>query len=291
MAHILPRLPAVSGDERDDCPNGPRTPAGIGQHVNWLACAAAACFGESMAGFDDSAFRGDRWAAVYDERDDDRDPWPAVEFLCGLAQGGPALELGIGTGRVALPLAALGVAVHGLDTSPAVADLLAARPGGDAVPVTIGDIAEVGVTGPFRLVYLIANTLSALLDQPRQADCFASVARVPEPRGRFVVECLVPEAARSRRGQAVQVLEMTEDSAAIRISRHDAARQRVTTQVVTFDQQGMRPQPAAVRYSRPAELDRMAAEAGLRLAARYGDWHRRPFGAASTGHVSVYERS
>ncbi len=243
-----------------------------------------------MTSFDDPAFYGDRWAAVYDERFAGRDPAAAVEFLAGLADSGPALELALGTGRVALSLAAQGVTVHGIDASQAMVDRLRAKPGADFIQVTIGHMAEVGAAGPFRLVYLISNTLFCLLSQDKQAECFRNVARVLEPRGFFVIKCFVPDVTRFHRGQMAQAQEVTEDSAILELSRHDAAAQRVTTQVITFDQRGMHMRPVAIRYSWPGELDLMADQAGLKLRERYSGWDRRPFDSTSAGQVSVYER-
>jgi SAM-dependent methyltransferase len=243
-----------------------------------------------MAGFDDAAFYGDCWAAVYDDQFAQMDPGPAVAFLAGLAGDGPVLELAIGTGRVALPLAARGIPVEGVDASAAMVERLRAKPGGESIPVTIGDMAEVPVSGRFRLVYLVFNTLFGLLSQARQAECFGNVARVLDPGGMFVIECFVPDLTRFDRDQRVQALSVTEDSAVIEASRHDKVRQRVTTQVITLDGQGIRLRPVAIRYSWPAELDLMADRAGLRLTARYADWDRRPFTSASDGHVSVYQR-
>ena len=244
-----------------------------------------------MAGFDDPAFYGDRWAAIYDDHHGHLDPGPAVEFLAGLAGGGRVLELAIGTGRVALPLAARGITVEGLDASAAMVERLRVKPGGESIPVTIGDMAQVPVSGPFRLVYLVFNTLFGLLTQARQVECFASVARVLDPGGMFVIECFVPDLTRYNRDQRVQTVAVTEDSAIMELSRHDAAEQRVNTQIVTLSGQGIELRPVAIRYSWPSELDLMAELAGLRLRERYGGWDRQPFTTASGGHVSVYQRA
>jgi len=240
-----------------------------------------------MAGFDDPAFFGDRWADVYDEGPAP-DPAPAVEFLAGLAGGGRVLELAIGTGRVALPLASRSITVEGVDASAAMVARLRAKPGGEQIPVTIGDMAEVPARGPFRLVYLVFNTLFNLLSPDRQAACFSNVAHVLDADGAFVIECFVPDPARFDRGQRVEALAVTEDSATIEVYRHDAAAQRSHTQKITFSGQGIRLLPVALRYSWPSELDLMAGQAGLRLGERYADWDRRPFGSDSANHVSVY---
>ena len=243
-----------------------------------------------MTGFDDPAFYGDSWAGVYDEHHAGMDPAPAVEFLAGLAGEGRVLELAIGTGRVALPLAGRGIAVEGIDASAAMVERLRAKPGGASIPVVMGDMAQVPATGPFRRVYLVFNTLFGLLSQDRQAECFRNVARVLEPGGVFVTECFVPDLTRFDRGQRVQARAVTEDSAIIELSCHDAARQRITTQMVTLGGHGTHLRPVALRYAWPSELDLMAQLAGLRLRARYSDWERRPFDSSSDGHVSVYER-
>ena len=244
-----------------------------------------------MTGFDDPAFYGDSWAGVYDEHHGDMDPAPAVEFLAGLAGDHRALELAIGTGRIALPLAARGVAVEGIDASAAMVERLRAKPGGASIPVLMGDMAEVATTGPFGLVYLVFNSLFGLLTQARQADCFRNVARVLGPDGVFVIECFVPDLSRFDWGQRVQARAVTEDSAILEVSRHDAAQQRITTQMITFDGQGTHLRPVALRYSWPSELDLMAQQAGLRLRERYSDWDRQPFDSTSRGHVSVYQRA
>src|SRR5215471_13846040 len=186
----------------------------LGAELGWSALVTG------MAGFDDPAFYGDRWAAVYDERHAYMDPEPAVDFLAALAGDGRALELAIGTGRVALPLAARGITVEAVDASAAMVEQLRAKPGGESITVAIGDMAQVLVSGRFRLVYLVANTLFGLLSQARQAECFRNVARVLDPEGMFVVECFVPDLTRFDRDQRVQALAVTEDSAIIEVTRH-----------------------------------------------------------------------
>jgi SAM-dependent methyltransferase len=240
-----------------------------------------------MASFDDPAFFGDRWADVYDKGPADDEP-PEVEFLAGLAGGGRVLELAIGTGRVGLPLALRGIGVEGVEASEAMVAQLRAKPGGEQIPVTIGDLADVPVSGPFRLVYLVFNTLFNLPGPDRQAACFRNVARVLEPDGAFVVECFVPDPKRFERGQSVEALSVTEDAATIEVLRHDAAAQRFYSQKITFTSEGIRMLPVALRYCWPSELDLMAGQAGLRLGERHAGWDRRPFGSDSSSHVSVY---
>ena len=211
-----------------------------------------------MAGFDDPAFYGDCWAGAYDEYFAEMDPGAAVEFLAGLAGDRRVLELAIGTGRVALPLAGRGIAVEGIDASEAMVARLRAKPGGASIPVVIGDMAQVPAAGPFGLVYLVFNALFGLLSQARQAECFRNAGRVLGPGGAFVIECFVPDLTRFDRGQRVQARTVTEDSAILELSRHDVAQQRITTQIVTFDRQGTHLRPVALRYSWPSELDLMA---------------------------------
>ena len=151
-------------------------------------------------------------------------------------------------------------------------------------------MAAVEVDGQFRLVYLVYNTLFHLLSQDRQAQCFRNVARILEPGGLFVIECFMPDPGRFDRGQAVQALAVTEDSVRLRVAVENPAEQRRNVQIVTLTKDGIDLRPMAYRYAWPSELDLMAAQAGLTLRDRFGDWDRRPFGADSLQHVSVYER-
>ena len=240
-----------------------------------------------MAGFDDPAFFGDRWAGAYQDLTRGPDPAPAVAFLAGLAGPGTrVLELAIGGGRVALPLARQGLQVEGIEASQAVVQRLRAAPGGASLPVAVADMADVPVPGPFGLVYVVWNSLFNLPSQARQVDCFRNVARVLAPGGAFVIECFVPDLARFDRG--IETTEVTEDSATISVTRHDPVAQRITRQHVTLGAQGIRLLPVALRYCWPSELDLMAQVAGLRLRERHGDWSRAPFDAGSRGHISVY---
>jgi SAM-dependent methyltransferase len=243
-----------------------------------------------MAGFDDPALFGDRWADVYDG-DAEFDPPPEVDFLIDYAADGRVLELAIGTGRVGVPLAARGVDLAGIETSAAMVERMRAKPGGARIPVVIGDMADVAIDGPFRMVYLVFNTLFNLLDPARQADCFRNVTRVLEPDGVFILECFVPDPAKFDRGQRVEATDVTEDSATINVYVHDAPAQRYNKQTITFTSAGIEMLPTALRYSWPSEIDLMAQLAGLRLAERYSTWDRRPFGADSPRHISVYRRA
>jgi SAM-dependent methyltransferase len=240
---------------------------------------------------------GDRFAPIYDARY--AAPTAArteatVAFLAALAGPGPALELGIGTGRVAFPLQARGVAVHGIDASAAMVAKLREKPGGASLPVTVGDMADVPVApgaGPFVLIYVVANTFFGLLTQEDQVRCFQNVARHLAPGGAFVLDAFVPDPARYRRGQDVWTDEVGVDRLTLHAARHDPATQRISSQMVEIDAGGVRLYPVQIRYAWPSELDLMARLAGLRLRERWASWQRAPFGPGSAGHVSLYERA
>jgi len=243
-----------------------------------------------MSLLDDPGLFGRQWAAHYDDPGNP-DPEPAAEFLAGLAGDGPALELAIGSGRVALPLAARGVEVHGIEASPEMVELLRAKPGGESMPVELGDMADVAVPGPYPLVYLVFNTLFNLTGEGRQEDCFRNVARVLAPGGAFVIEAFVPDPADfDRDEQQVQVWSVTETSAAIRLHRYDRAAQTFLRQTITFTDGGVKLEPFGMRYRWPEQIDELAAQAGLRLDARYATWAGDPFGPGSKDHISVYRK-
>ena len=215
----------------------------------------------------------------------------AVGFLEQLAGGGPALELAIGTGRIALPLAARGVHVDGIDISPAMVAKLRDKLGGDQISVTIGDFADVPVSGHYRLVYVVFNTLFNLLTQEQQVRCFENVAAHLTDDGSFVVEAFVPTyLTRLRDDQYVDVEAVGVDEVWLDVGRHDPVTQRLTESHVSLTSEGVRLYPIVTRYAWPAELDLMARIAGLRLKARWAGWNREPFNSTSSAHVSVYGR-
>jgi SAM-dependent methyltransferase len=238
---------------------------------------------------DDPGLFGRQWAATYDGPGNP-DPAPAVELLAGLAAGDRALELAIGSGRVALPLAERGIAVEGIEASPDMVALLRAKPGGEAIPVLIGDMADVGVTGPYPLVYLVFNTLFNLTGAGRQEDCFRNVARVLAPGGAFVVEAFVPDPADFDRDEQVQVRSVTEDSVTLRCHQYDRTAQTFVRQTITFSNGNVQLKPFGMHYRWPEQIDELANEAGLHLDARYATWQREPFGPDSRNHVSVYRK-
>jgi SAM-dependent methyltransferase len=233
---------------------------------------------------------GELIADVYDEWHAHMDPAATVDVLASLGGDGPVLELGIGTGRVAIPLAARGLEVHGVDASPAMVEHMRAKPGGGGIRVTFGHLADVPVDGSFSLIFVVFNTFFALLTQDDQVRCFANVARRLEPGGCFALEGFVPDLARFDRGQRVNVMNLDVDRVRLEVSRHRPVEQRVDAQQVVVSVAGVRLVPVALRYAWPSELDLMARLAGLRLRHRWGGWNREPFDDNSQRHVSVYEK-
>ncbi|HTF12776.1 MAG TPA: class I SAM-dependent methyltransferase [Asanoa sp.] len=245
-----------------------------------------------MSKFGDPGFYGERYAHEYDDRTE-LDPAPAVTFLRGLVPaGGRVLELATGTGRVAIPLAATGVAVEGIEGSPEMVERMRARPGGAGISTVVGDMADLdGLDGPYDLAYLVFNTLFNLTSQERQIDCFRNVARVLAPGGRFVIEAFVQDLTVFDNGQRVNTRALSEDAVNMEYQLHDPVAQTVTYQRVTIDAAGTTLRPLLLRYAWPSELDLMARLAGLRRAARYAGWDSAPFTRTSKQHVTVYEKA
>jgi SAM-dependent methyltransferase len=239
----------------------------------------------------DSSTYGERIADRYDEGHKLLGSTSAeVELLVGLAAPGlRALELGVGTGRVAIPLAERGVAVTGIDSSPKMLAKLAAKPGGDKVRTVLGDMSEVAVDGPFDLVYVVFNTFFGLFTQEAQVDCLTRVAARLAPGGKLLIEAFVPGPARFTDGQTFRTVTVSDDRVVVEASRHDPITQRIDTALVYMTHgKPIDLVPIRIRYVHVAELDLMARVAGLSLHARWAGWNREPFGPGSGGHVSVY---
>lgn len=241
-----------------------------------------------MEGYDEATY-GDRISGVYDELYSEFDD-KSIDILEELARGGPALELGIGTGRIALPLQEKGVEVHGLDASEAMVERLRTKPGGRDVKVTHGDFGEVAVDGQFSLIYVVFNTFFALLSQDAQINCFRNVADHLSPQGLFVVEVFVPDLTRFTDHQTFRTIKLDQDRVQLEASRHDPVQQQVMSQHIFITSEGIRHYPVKLRYAWPSELDLMARLAGLELQHRWADWDRSDFTAESGKHISVYGR-
>jgi hypothetical protein len=244
-----------------------------------------------MKDFDPALSFGPATAAIYDDVSMRGDEDAAVAFLAAAAGDGPALELAIGTGRIAIPLAAHGVRVEGIELSPAMVERLRAKPGGAAIPVTMGDFADVAVAGTFQLVYLVYNTLFNLLTQDEQVRCFQNVAPRLGDDGTFVVEAFVPGYLhRLRDHQYVDAEAIGVGTVRLDVGRHDPVLQLLDESHVSLSRHGIEVHSIVTRYAWPSELDLMARLAGLRLHDRWGGWSGEPFTEHSTLHVSVYGR-
>lgn len=234
---------------------------------------------------------GAEHAEAYDVLAQRGDEDAAVAFLEPLAGSGPTLELAIGTGRIALPLAARGIRVDGIDISPHMVARLRAKPGGDQMSVTMGDFADVAVSGTYRLIFIVFNSLFNLLTQDHQVRCFENVASHLTDDGSFVVEALTPGFFhRFRNDQYVDAEAIEVDEVRLDLLRHDAATQTIEENHVSLSRTGLRFNPVVQRYAWPAELDLMARIAGLLLKERWGGWSREPFTSGSINCVSVYGR-
>jgi SAM-dependent methyltransferase len=240
---------------------------------------------------DDGHF-GERIAATYDDEAGELfQPAaidPVVDLLVELAAGGRALELGIGTGRIAVPLAQRGVPVHGIDLSRAMVARLRAKPGAEAIGVTIGDFATTTVDGTFAVAYLVFNTIQNLTTQADQVACFRNVAAHLEPGGTFVIEVGVPELRRLPPGETVRPFHVSDGYWGF--DEFDVANQGLVSHHLSIVDDRVDRVSIPFRYVWPAELDLMAQLAGLRLRHRWEDWRREPFTSESRGHVSVWEK-
>jgi SAM-dependent methyltransferase len=234
-------------------------------------------FGEQVAErYDDPA--GEMQAAID----------PAIDLLVELAGTGAALEFGIGTGRLALPLSRRGVPVHGIDLSPAMLARLAAKPGAERIGVTTGDFAHARVSGSFTLAYLVFNTIMNLTSQDEQVACFDNAAAHLSAGGHFVVEVMVPDLQRLPPGETVRPFTVSDTR--LGFDSYDVASQRLVSHHYHWDGDRLERSAIPFRYVWPAELDLMARLAGMTLLHRWSDWHRSPFTSDSRAHLSVWQK-
>ena len=231
---------------------------------------------------------GDRSAPIYDQWHPDA-PEEMIAVLTELAGAGPVLELGIGTGRIALKLVEQGLEVHGIDASEAMIAKLREKADNSCIKVTLGNFAEVGVDGNYALIFVVFNTFFCLASQEEQVRCFASVARRLQRGGLFVIEAFIPDLSRFTRGQNTSATKVEADEVRLEFSRHDPLTQRTFSQQVVISEAGTRLYPIQIRYAWPSELYLMARLAGMQLRERWSNWRREPLTADSAHHVSVYE--
>ncbi len=250
-----------------------------------------------MNQFDPASFFGAESSKRYDAGHVRGDEDDAARLLAELAGDGPALEFAIGTGRIALPLAQRGVAVHGIELSPHMVERLREKPGGAALPVVVGDMAysQIDGAGDFSLVYLVFNTIFNLLTQDDQVACFENAARHLRPGGAFLVETRVPSAwigiSNGKVNGYVNPERVMADEVTFDVARYDPVTQLFEENHVTITSSGVRFGPIVCRLAWPSELDLMARIAGLTLTERWGGWHKQPFTGESTWHVSVYRKA
>ena len=214
---------------------------------------------------------------------------PVVDLLAGLAGDGAALELGIGTGRIAVPLAQRGVRVHGIDLSEAMVARLRAKPGGESIGVTIGDFATTRVEGAFTVAYLVYNTINNLTTQDAQVACFQNVGAHLPRGGHFVIEVGVPSLQRLPFGETIRPFHVSERR--LGFDEFDVVNQGLVSHHFRAEDGKFEKRSIPFRYVWPAELDLMARLAGMTLRERYGGWMREPFTRVSTKHVSVWEKN
>ena len=231
---------------------------------------------------------GEAFSEVYDDLYQEADP-KAIEILADLAGLSPALELGIGTGRYALPLQEKGVCVHGVDASPAMLRRLQAKPRGNEIQTTMGSFSETPISGSFSLVYVVFNTIFALLTQEEQVRCFKNVARLLSPGGCFLIEAFIPDLLHYDGREEMRRSYFENGRMQIDITNVNLYQQQIHINHVILTTSGPQVLPVKMRFAFPAELDLIAQLAGLRLRSRWGDWNRSPCTCQSGKHISIYE--
>ncbi len=236
----------------------------------------ASTYGEKIAGAYDDLY------GSFDEE--------IIQRIWELAPDGSAFELGIGTGRIAIPLSKRGIKVGGIDSSPSMVDKLRSKPGGEDIPVQIGDFSNFTTTEKYDIVFVVFNTFFALLSQEEQVNCFQCVQKILKDNGKFVIEVFFPDLKRFDRGQTVRTIDAELNNIKLECSRHDEVDQRITTQTVHITEEGIRMYPVSLRYAWPTELDLMGRLTGFELQERWGDWQKGSFTSNSGMHISVFQK-
>jgi len=230
---------------------------------------------------------GESIAEIYDQWYAEFDP-TTISTLVDLAHGGRALELGIGTGRIAIPLHQAGIEVHGIDASQTMLTELRNKPNSENILVTLADFADVDVEGQFDLIYVVFNTFFALPTQDEQIRCFNNVANHLSPNGFFLIRAFIPDMARYVDNQTVRTVAIGDDGFRLEATQIDPLLQQINSQLIYFSAEGMRMYPVKIRYAWPSELDLMAKLAGLSLQHRWGNWRKDDLTIEDGKHISVY---
>lgn len=233
---------------------------------------------------------GELIADVYDDWYGDVDP-QMLEMLTRLAGGGRALELGIGTGRVALPLAHSGVKMYGIDSSPAMLQKLRAKPGSEQIQIHQGSFVNIPFEEKFDLIFVVFSTFYGLLTQEEQIHCFQSVADHLESKGLFAIEAFVPDLTRYQGGQSVRAAHLESQQSRLVASMLDPVNQIITSQFIVLDKSKTDVKPVKIRYVWPSELDLMSRLAGLKSVYHWNDWGQSPFSSSSIKHIAIYGRA
>ncbi len=238
----------------------------------------------------DASIYGERISSKYDE-------WygscekSVIDLICEYADGGTIFELGIGTGRIAIPLVERGLSVAGIDASRAMVEQMKKKSGSESIRVQIGDFSCFSADKHYDMAFVAFNTFFLLPDQEQQINCFRSVHKLLSSEGRFLIEAFVPDLKRFDKDQTVRTVDLSDGSVKLECSQHDAVQQVVTSQIVNISENGVKLYPVKVRYAWPSEIDLMARLTGFELLERWGGWKKEPFSKNSGFHVSLYQRS
>ena len=237
----------------------------------------------------DPAAYGEAWSRAYDRLYENRDdPATVVAALERLGPGRDVLDFGLGTGRLAIPLAAAGFHVAGIEASPAMVEAFRAKPGAEGIEVVLGDFVATRLDRRFDFVLIAFSTLFLLADQAAQLACLAAAAAHLRPGGAVLVEAFVPDHSRWDHGRRLALSRLDQAGVEIEAARHDRAKQRIEVRYLLIGPEGIAERPLELRYAWPSEIDLMALAAGLQLADRWADWASTPYGPTSDGHVSIY---